>query len=194
MTEKQLELLKIAHHNLVEIKERKLSYQQEKAELEKNPAVIRYLQVQRMLEQNQNSSLCSIEKLNDSQILEKAVQTVTFSDLNGIYVYMGSYKINVDAEPFYEDIPVPYNSIDENYRVYRSVELNPDDSYFEVKIFSFTQAKFEEDNIVLYPEADLDNNRYYADVRNMYFKEAVLRGEKQALVKIIDLKDKHRKK
>lgn len=195
MKAQQLDLLRKKYNSLLGVKKEILAYQQEKEELEEDPAVSRYLQILQILEDNKNYSFYGIEKCNDSQILEKAVETINFSHLNGIYVYIGSYKINENMDEEYPfDFSVPCNSTDEDYKVYRSVELNSEDENFEVKVFIDDQTKFENDNIVLYPEHDIDNNRYYADVRNMYFKESVSHGENKALDKVLDLQYKKRKK
>lgn len=195
MKEQQLNLLRKKYHSLLGVKREILAYQKEKEELETDPTVRRYLQILQILEDNKNYSFYGIEKLSNDQILETAVKTVNFSYLNGIYVYMGSYKINTtEADYYWMDYCVPRDSIDENYKVYRSVELNPEDEEYELKIYSEEQSKFENDNIILYPENDISNIRYYNDVRNMYFKEAVSHGENRALERVLDLQYKKKKK
>lgn len=188
MNNEQLNEIAEKYKELTNIKKEIIALQEEIKKYEENPIVQKYLELKQILESAKEYSWYGVSKLNDEQILEKAISNVdkndsTGNDTNNIYVYMATYKMNTP-----KDIEVPYNSIVADYRLYANIE----NGGFLVPLNR--QEDFEKENIVLYPPKNKSVEEYFNEIRKLFFTTAIKYGQNKALEKIIYKRNIHENK
>lgn len=159
----------------------------EKKQLECDPKVRRYLEINRILNLDSGYSFHGIEKESDSQIVERAISCVKLSNTKNIYIYMGTFKCNNVYDIIYgpDDTRVNRNDKKAIYSLYRNLELSSFEETYELKISIKKREKFEEENIVVFPPENYFNDKFYSELRVAYFKEVIQNGQEEAFEKIL---------
>lgn len=186
MTNEEREKIKEKYECLLEIKKEILKQKEEIEELEQDPTVRRYLELKERLESDRDYDYSEVVDLSNEKILEKAIESVRVTNTNNIYVYLGTYQINLNKnEEYPSDFIVPFNDPKADYSEYMSIELD-ECAYEQKKLVSPKQReKFEKDNIVLYPPKGINSGTYYSEIRTMYFNTAIKYGCDKALEKVL---------
>lgn len=156
-------------------------------EYRKDPIVIDYLELVGEYEKLIANSKHGVDKQTDDEILLNAIRYIKIKESNNIYVYMGSFLENYECD--IEDGPKDYMVSKDNpnayYRVYRNLELNSYQEGYEVGVLAAECEKFEQENIVIYPE---ETKCSYMDLRKDFFKTAISDSQENALKKVISLR------
>lgn len=149
-------------------------------ELENTKEVKEYLSINERL--NQKHELMSIDP-NDItlEIYRKYLYQIQENETNGIFVYLGTYRINDEIDIVHptRDYRVDYNSTDADYRLYGDIECS-DNKIVPIKYCS----QFEKENIILNPKSYFKIKEYY-NIQEEYFKEVVTTNQSVAKEKIL---------
>lgn len=187
MTNDELKKLRKKYNDLITLRKSVEFLINEKKELEKDPKIRRYLEINRILNLDNTYSFHGIEKENDSQIIERAISCVRPTNTKNIYIYMGTFRCNNEYDIIYgpDDTKVNRNDPKAVYSLYRNLELRSFEDNYEVKIGIKKREKFENDNIVIFPQENYSSDKFYHELRNAYFKEAIQNGQEKAFEKIL---------
>lgn len=96
-------------------------------------------------------------------------------DLPNIYIYEGTYWQNGE-----QTAKVSYDSSNARYRLYGNIE-NPS---IKKRIPVTLQEQFQEDNFVLYAPKDIEDAKFYEEMRELYFK-TIAHEEKDKVLEVI---------
>lgn len=178
MKEEEVEKIKDKYHHLIWLKHSLQNLKQEIMEYEKEPIVKEYLKRKKQLKSEQVYDYYQVVNLDDDHILEKAIKSVGVRNTENIFVCFGTCKHD--------------NIIDDNelmFRKYINIELAEyEDGYIQFIPISEC-AEFEQSNIVLYPPKGINSDKYFSEIRKMYFTTAVNDGCDKALEKVLYKRD-----
>jgi hypothetical protein len=148
---------------------------------EQQPLIKKYMALQNQLDHDKKIT-SQTKNLNDYELLEYIINSFKIDNSNNIYVYFNSYHFSEEDDILSDWTLTTLNSEDEDFRVYKNIESGE----FSQGCYKMEDCKkFEKKNIVLFPPMGIDANKYFDDIRNMYFKTAICEGNKKALEKII---------
>lgn len=182
MTNKEMEKIKNRYNTLISIKQRLLSLNKKIEELEQEPIIRKYLDLQTQLENEKLSFYYVSLQLSNDDILRKIIENIETTNTNNIYTYIGTYQVNNEQKKeSSSDFSVSYDNPNASYRLYRNIEIPSE----EKKIMIALQLEFEQQNIVLYPPKGVNSDTYFTDIRNMYFNTAIKYGQGKALEKVL---------
>lgn len=153
--------------------------------LEKDPVVRKYLKAKKQLKDMRKNAYTL---LDEEKIIEKAISSVSIETVNEIYVYMGSFLTVKEDESTYS-VKVDYEDETAEFRIYRSVERTSNQEGYEVCMPINECEKFEEENIVIMPTAQMEGEEYYNKYRKKYFNDAIRYGETDAYYKAYSKKN-----
>lgn len=138
------------------------------------------------IKQSLNSSYKK-EELTDEKIIYSASYEIgNGSETNNIYVYMGTFDYDNDYDIVHGPgvIKLSDNATDFGWKSYRNIELRSFEA--ERQVSQNGLDKFEKENTILYAPKGISAEKFYYQVRNMFFETLVKFGQEEA-VKVISL-------
>ena len=156
---------------------RKIAYllNEEKAALEEEQMVKRYIEVCSRLDQ-----LKGYLGYEDSDSIGMAIEKTNITETNGIYVYLGTYAY---PQTFYQTSPFGYintNHDDERaaYSEYVDIEKDLVDTF---KVDIKHRAEFEANNDVIYLNKNYVNHASFYRLKHEFFTSIIENGQEKTV-------------
>lgn len=113
-------------------------------------------------------------------------QTISEENPNNIYVYIGTYDYR--SEHGRDVIQLPDNAMVYGWKKYKNIELNYWNA--EKDITKTEVSQFESENTILYAPKGIAPQKFYIQIRTVFFEELMKVGQEQAIEKVLSIRHK----
>lgn len=160
---------------------------EKRKEQEQKPEVQEYLQLRKQIKEVTEKANAGVE--TDQTFFDTLTQYYFYGEeeTNGIYVYMGTFcnKNESDIVHGSHVMQIPRNSYKNfGWNEYKDIEKHYAEASIEIP--RRETEKFEEENIVLFPEMQSDAQELYGLVQRMFFQYVIELGQEEAVTRIIE--------
>ncbi len=169
MKEKDLQKLREKVNELQAKRDLVLNIKREIALLEQDEKVQRYLKLLAILEEKTTKGNKNIDKYTDEKLLFLALKEIGISKDSEIYVYLGTYKYNMETSIVHgsPNILVSRNDPDADYAVYQNLESLHD----EIEEIPYKYIpEFEMKHKIIIPKTKVNRKAYFYKLQTLYFE------------------------
>lgn len=190
MTEEELERIRKNYQEKLAKRAEILQLGQLIKQYEQDEKVQKYLELIDLYRKNTTGHLTGYDKKTDSDLLYSTLSSVRINSTNNIYIYMGTYKKNIECDIVHgsNDYRVNIRDPQADYRIYRNLELMSYQRNCEIEVPIKDCLKFEQEHIVIYPKGTSLCDQFYLKLHDEFFNTAIKESQEKALEKVLKLR------